>query len=35
MEEQRCKDLKLGERGAIISIIAYIVLSCLSLRLVI
>ncbi|TCI76029.1 transporter, partial [Exiguobacterium sp. IPBC4] len=29
MEEQKYKDLKLGERGAIISIIAYICLSVL------
>ncbi|WP_316572424.1 cation diffusion facilitator family transporter [Neobacillus sp. YIM B06451] len=28
MEEQKYKDLKLGERGAIISIVAYLVLSC-------
>lgn len=33
MEEQRYKDLKLGERGAIISIIAYIALSCLKLTI--
>jgi len=31
MEEQKYKDLKLGERGAIISIIAYICLSALKL----
>lgn len=31
MEEQRYKDLKMGERGAIISIAAYIILSCLKL----
>ncbi|WP_059173280.1 cation diffusion facilitator family transporter [Bacillus sp. FJAT-27445] len=31
MEEQRYRDLKLGERGAIISIAAYLVLSCLKL----
>lgn len=31
MEEQKYKDLKLGERGAIISITAYIILSCLKL----
>ncbi|RDU35212.1 transporter [Neobacillus piezotolerans] len=31
MEEQKYKDLKLGERGAIISIAAYIILSCLKL----
>ena len=31
MEEQKYKDLKLGERGAIISILAYICLSILKL----
>ncbi|CEG29730.1 cation diffusion facilitator family transporter [Bacillus sp. B-jedd] len=33
MDEKRYKDLKLGERGAIISIIAYIALSCLKLTI--
>lgn len=33
MEQQRYKDLKMGERGAIISIIAYIVLTALKLTI--
>ncbi|MCQ6267884.1 cation diffusion facilitator family transporter, partial [Fictibacillus sp. WQ 8-8] len=33
MEEQKYKELKLGERGAIISIIAYICLSILKLAI--
>ncbi|WP_053362352.1 cation diffusion facilitator family transporter [Bacillus sp. FJAT-27251] len=31
MEEQKYKDLKMGERGAMISILAYLILSCLKL----